>query len=219
MNKVLFIIALLFVASAVCAQRTAAQRESSGENRRVVNEDQGTAYIITAETQPPLSKVKGVAHLPHQFSVFLGDGWSSDKLRMAEPSLANLFASQIGLSVELMDAIADKNDSSVGTFVEVPFHTRDGSVTDLLVQQQIRAVALRDPRPAMGSGTIVMVYLDASLHSRLAELESGRHYLAYESAVNTNGTRIRYVVVPMDANEKRAETVAQTAFLWAIVDP
>ena len=67
MNKALFIIALLFVASAVCAQRSAEQRESSGENRRVVNEDQGTAYIITAETQPPLSKVKGVAHLPHQF--------------------------------------------------------------------------------------------------------------------------------------------------------
>ena len=219
MNKGFLIIALLFVSPAIFAQRSMAQREASSESRRVVNEDQGSAYIVTAETQPPLSKVKGVSNFPHQFSVFLGDGWNSDKLRLAEPSLANLFASQIGLSAELSDAIASKNDASVGTFVEVPFNTRDGQVTDLQIQQQIRSVATRDPRPNMGRGTLVMVYLDASLHSRLAELESGKHYLAYENAFNTNGTRIRYVVVPMDANEKRAETVAQTAFLWAIVDP
>ncbi len=71
----------------------------------------------------------------------------------------------------------------------------------------------------MGNGTIVMVYLDSSLHSQLAALESGKHYLAYENTVNTDGTRIRYAVVPMDINKKHAETVAQTAFLWAIVDP
>ncbi len=212
MNKVFLIIALLVVSPVIYAQR-------SGEDRRVVNEDRGNAYIISAETQPPFSKVKGVSHLPQQFSIFFGDGWSSDKLRVLEISLANLFASPVGLSTDIMDAITNKNDARAGTFVEIAFSSTRGPVTDLVIQQQIRTLATTEPRPAMGSGTIVMVYLDSSLHSRLADLESGKHYLAYENAFNTNGTRIRYVVVPMDVNEKRAETVAQTAFLWAIVDP
>ena len=218
MNKVLFIIAMLVVTHAAFAQHAPAHRESSGDDRRVVNEDRGGAYIITAETRPPLSKIKGVANLPHQFSIFLGDGWSSDKLHVLEPSLANLFASSVGLSTEVMDAIGDKNSSGAEPFVEMPFSTRDGSVTDLFIQQQIRSVASRDPRPAMGTGTIAVVYLDSTLHSRLAELESGRHYVAYENAVNIDGIRIRYIVVPMDANEKRVETTAQTAFLWATVN-
>ncbi len=212
MNKVFLIVALLSVSPAIYAQR-------SSEDRRVVNEDRGNAYIVTSETQPPLSKVKGVPHLPQQFSIFLGDGWSSDKLRVLEPSLASLFASPVGMSTEVMESVANRNDSSAGTFVEMPFSSARGPVTDMAIQQQIRTIATTEPRPAMGSGTIVMVYLDSSLHSRLADLESGKHYLAYENTVNTNGTRIRYVVVPMDVNEKRAETVAQTAFLWAIVDP
>ena len=219
MNKVLIIIALLFVSPAIYAQRSPAHRDASSEDRRVVNEDRGSAYIITAETQPPIARVKAAVSFPHQFSLFLGDGWNGDKLRLAEPTLANLFAGPFGLSTEMAEAIRNRNDSGGGLFVEVPFSSTTGQVTDLLIQQQIRSVATTEPRPAMGNGTIVMVYLDPSLHSHLADLESGRHYLAYENAFNTNGTRIRYVVVPMDVNEKRPETVAQTAFLWAIVDP
>lgn len=216
MNKVFLIFALLFASSAIHAQHTALP---SGADRRVVNEDRGIAYIVTAETQPPLSSVKRASKLPHQFSVFLGDGWNRDELRMRETSLANLFASPLGLSTELMDAILNKNDPGVSQFIEVPFSSPNGLVSDLQIQQQIQFIAKSDSRTSMGSGTIVVVYLDSSLHSRFTDLESGKHYLAYENTVNINDARIRYAVVPMDINAKSAETVARTAFLCAMVDP
>ena len=216
MNRVFLIFALLFASSAIYAQHTVLP---SGAERRVVNEDRGIAYIVTAETQPPLSSVKRASKLPHQFSVFLGDGWNRDELRLREPSLANLFASPLGLSTELMDAIMNKNDLEVGQFIEVPFSSPTGSVSDLQIQQQIQFIAKSDSRTIMGIGTIVVIYLDSSLHSRFTDLESGKHYVAYENTVNINDARIRYAVVPMDINAKRAETVARTAFLCAMVDP
>ena len=219
MNKVLLILVLLFASAAIHAQRTTATPGPPEGDRRVVNEDQGNAYIITAETQPPLSKVKGKQKLPRQFSVFLGDGWNRDELRMLEPSLANLFASPIGLSTELAEAVMNKEDRGIGLFVEVPFNSPTDPITDLQIQQEIQSIANGDMRSTIGKETVVMVYLDSSLRSRLTDLDGGKHYLAYENTVNINGSRIRYAVVPMDVNSKRAERIAQTAFLCASVDP
>ncbi len=218
-NKVFLILALLSASPAVYAQRTAVKPDSSGGDRRVVNEDQGNAYVITPETQPPLSKVKGTPKLPRQFSVFLGDGWNRDELRLLEPTLSNLFASPFGLSAEVIEATMNKRDPGDGLFVEVPYSSPTGPITDLQIQQQIQSVATGDMLSSLGTGTVVMVYLDSSLHSRLTDLDGGKHYLAYENTVNINGSRIRYAVVPMDVNPKRAERVAQTAFLCASVDP
>ncbi|CAN5533177.1 hypothetical protein BH10ACI2_BH10ACI2_07110 [soil metagenome] len=219
MKKVFLLLVLLSTSPDVYAQQTVAASGSPGEDRRVVNEDRGNAYIITANTQPPLSKMKGMPKLPRQFSVFLGDGWNRDELRILEPSLANLFANPFGLSTELVEATMNKNDQRTGLFVEVPFSSSTGRVTDLQIQQQMQSIADSDLRSSLSGRMVVMVYLDTSLHSRLTDLEGGKHYLAYENTVNINGNRIRYAVVPMDVNPKHAETIAQTAFLCAIVDP
>ena len=144
---------------------------------------------------------------------------NDDELRILEPSLANLFASPSGLSTELAEATMNKDEQGAGLFVEVPFTSPVDAITDLQIQQQIKSIANGDMRLSLGTGTVVMVYLDSSLHSRLTDLDGGKHYLAYENTVNISGSRIRYAVVPMDVNSKRAQRIAQTAFLCASVDP
>ena len=70
------------------------------------------------------------------------------------------------------------------------------------------------PRPK--TATIYVIYLDPAIQSTLAGMRAGKHYLAYFNNFTTAGTKILYVVVPMNVNSNDPHKTALTAFLSAI---
>jgi len=218
MTKALLLIGILIMPFGLRAQSPTDSGRRVAENAvgPVINEDRGYAYIITAESQPCFTNSKKSTSLPVQYSIFLGDGWSSDALRTLEPSLSNLFAAPQTLQDTELRGMDIASSAGQNPFHESPSGTGGGNISDLMVQQQIRDVIGNNSAPRITSDMIVVVYLDTGFHSRLAELEGGKHFVAYSNAFNTEGSRIRYIVVPLDITVKGAGAAARKAFLCTV---
>jgi hypothetical protein len=213
-NVILALFCIVLMGTVSPAQSEASRQVSSVSDRSTVNEDQGQAYIITSQKPTSLRVSKGrTPVLPQQISIFLGDEWNSNEFRSMQPALANLFESPAAL-LELR-AAGLKGPESNGPFIQVSYEGQGAAITDLAVQEQIRTAVINNAVPAGSGASIVVVFLSPSIHSKLAEKESGKHFLAYKNILNVNSTRTPYVVVPLEANPQNVDLIARKAFIAA----
>ena len=210
------VVLVLLMAFSINAQVRSTEKAAADLRKNVINEDRGQAFLITTPEQAPLSDLKArQSSLPKQISIFLGDEWYGDPLRSLQPALSNLFESA-GAASEL-DAAGFKTPASYNPFAQMPYSDVQG-IADLQVQEQIRTAFAEKAIGPADNTVIVVVFIAPSIHSRLAEQESGKHFLAYKNTLNISSIRMRYVVVPLDANPRNADVVARKAFLTALTN-
>jgi hypothetical protein len=208
------LIILLLSAVVVGQRRTdrAVEDEASGF---VTNEDQGKAFIVTANTQSPVTLALRHKHnWPQQYSVFLGDGWSSDELRQQEPLLSNLLQNMP--DANRLEDLGMKNVFASNPYQEKLIDLGTRRVSDLTIQAILTGMfddySLSRPKDP----TVYVIYLDPSVESTLSGFNAGKHYLAYFNNFNISGLKVRYVVVPMSASRKQAYATALTAFISSV---
>ncbi|MFS8085967.1 MAG: hypothetical protein ACMG6H_10085 [Acidobacteriota bacterium] len=215
-------ILLVIIALAAGAQ---AQRpkspEGSSDQQTVTNEDRGRAFIIGREPSPSSGVVnRGTVILePQQFSIFLGSGWATPSLREREAELANLL-----VNVRDQAMLNSLNESGVKSLFG-PTSTIErlddlsGNISDLAIQKILGAMVTDGSLPRSGASTIYVVFLDPEMHSTLGELVAEKHYAAYHNFFNTAGMRLHYVVVPYEADRKKANQIALRALVAAALTP
>src|SRR5438270_381260 len=134
MYKTNLILIFLMAATALHAQTTKERPTAESDHRVVINEDRGQAYLVTADTPPPIDLLKKHVELPQQFSIFVGDEWSSDPLRLLQSQLTYLSSSFLQ-KPEYLEAKATRQ---VGLFQQVPTGNLRASLSDLTIQGIIR---------------------------------------------------------------------------------
>jgi hypothetical protein len=111
-----------------------------------------------------------------------------------------------------------KNVFAVNEYQENLADLGTRGVSDLAIQSVIAGMFSDGLLTRPTTPTVYVVYLDPSIPSTLAGMNAGKHYLAYFNNFNTAGIKVRYVVVPMNANSNDPYQTALTAFLSAILN-
>lgn len=219
MKLKLVLLLIMAVSIAAQAQQTKPRASSDDQPQSVTNEDRGRAYIISGETQSVFAPGNHdpVIGEPQQNSIFLGRGWATPSLRARETELANLLANiteQVQLTA--LDERGVRNffaaTSSSEKFDDGP---GDRSISDLEIQRLLAEMIADSSVQRPNASTIYVIYLDPEMRSTLGDMIAGKHYRAYRNAFNASGTKINYVVVPFEANQKTAYQIALRAFLAA----
>lgn len=215
---------LLFIVLAAIsvahAQVGDTKKSPSGPTRSVVNEDRGRACIVVDNTLPTRQGAKLTVE-PQQYSIFLGNGWAADSLHSRESSLSNLLSNATdSVEVDYLAQFGWKSSYSVGNYEERLVEVGEGrTVSDLQIQSVLSDTVRDNPMARQADNITYIIYLEPSLVSTLGPIVGGKHYLAYYNAFNKSDLRLRYVVVPYEANLKTARQRALTAFLSAVLQP
>ena len=195
------------------------QRTLSKAVHPVVNEDQGTACVVTDDTRSLLHVARGISVTePRQYTIFLGKGWAAEKTQSRKAALSNLFADP-----DLIDPalLADLG----WTGIYVPRVAKDqvidqaDPIADLRIQSILRNVVRSDPLAAPAGDNVYVIYLEPSLTPRLGTLVGSKHYSSYYNAVNIAGARLRYVVVPYEQNARTMATNALNGLIALVAQP
>lgn len=221
-------ILLVIVALAASAQaQEPKSREKSAEKtneqpRTVTNDDRGRAFIIERESLAMSARGnhESVISEPQQYSIFLGSEWAKASLRMRESELANLLANvHEQAEVSVLDAVGVKNFFGATFSQEKLDDLGDRNISDLEIQNVLAGMLKDGSLQRPNANTIYIVYLDQGLHSTLASMIAGKHYLAYHNFFNASGAKTHYVVVPFEADPKAAYEIALRAFVAAALNP
>lgn len=221
MKLKLVLVFVLAVSSAGQAQQQKSRESSADQSQSVTNEDRGRAYIVSGDTElfPSLGNHRGMIE-PQQYSIFLGKGWQSAPVRSREPELANLLShitDQAQLSA--LDERGLKNffaaTSQTEKFNDV---AGDRVISDLEIQRELSGMIADSSVQRPNANTIYVIYLAPEIRSTLGEMIAGKHYLAYRNFFNASGSRIQYVVVPFEQDQKVAYQIALRAFLAAALN-
>ena len=214
---------LIIVASATAAQAQQSHTEAAvnEQPQAVVNDDRGRAFVIRRETDPlpTRGKHERVILEPQQYSIFLGNDWAEPSLRAREANLANLLASL--RDEAMLNAISEagvKNFFGPATGQE-KLDDLSGNISDLEIQNVLSGMLKDGTLPKPNPNAIYVLYLDPELRSTLGSMIAGKHYVAYHSFFNAAGTKLHYVVVPFEADQKTAYQIALRAFVVAALNP
>lgn len=216
------LIFLAVVALAAGAQAQPGTREASIEQQSVTNDDRGRAFIIERDSAP-LSGLRNpgrsVISEPQQYSIFLGSGWATPALRAREEELANLL-----MNVRDQATLSALNESGVKntfgpTASREQLENLNVNISDLEIQNILGAMIKDASLTPSGANTIYVVFLDPEMHSTLGTLFAGKHYAAYHNFFNAAGTKLHYVVIPFEADQKMATRIALRALVAAALNP
>lgn len=211
------LILVLVLSAAVHAQRRPDRHTDADGSGYVTNEDQGKAFMITANSQmPTLLNLRRTNNSLQQYSIFLGSGWSSDELRWQEPLLANLISNSPDAS--RLEDIGFKNVYAVNPYQEMLADLETRVMTDLEIQRILEGMFADASLPRPNAPTIYVIYLDPAVDSTLSGFKAGKHYIAYFNDFHVSGSKVRYVVVPMTANQKQAYSIALSGYLSALIN-
>jgi hypothetical protein len=192
------------------------------EDRPVLNEDGGQAFIIETNRGPLVPSGgdrKGTISQPEQYSIFIGSDWTTTLLQPREAQLQSLLANVTNeAELTALQQSGIKNRFGPTASVERPdISARSFSDMDL---QRLLAAMLDDGTLARPTNrTIYVVFLDSGFESKLGSLVARKHYLAYHSIFRAAGADVRYVVVPFESDPTAASQIALRAFVAAAVRP
>ncbi|HEY3102649.1 MAG TPA: hypothetical protein VGJ69_03610 [Pyrinomonadaceae bacterium] len=213
--------ALLIVAALALTTLAQLKPFIKSEDRPVLNEDGGQAFIIETNRGPLVpsgSDRKGTISQPEQYSIFIGSDWTSP-LQQREAQLQSLLAN-VSNEAELtaLQQSGIKNRFGPTASEERPdISARSFSDMDL---QRLLAAMLDDGTLARPTNrTIYVVFLDSGFESKLGSLVARKHYVAYHSIFRAAGADVRYVVVPFESDPTAASQIALRAFVAAAVRP
>jgi hypothetical protein len=223
MKLKLVLLLILAVSTAAQAQQARQREIPDDEQRAVINEDRGRAYLISTDT-PPLFTAGNNNNIivePRQNSIFLGRGWETSELRAREPELANLLA-----HISDQDQLTALAEHGVRNFFtatssqeRVDDRSGDRTISDLEIQKLLAGMITEGSVQRPNASTIYVVYLGPEMGSTLGAMIGGKHYFAYRNVFNASGAKIYYVVVPFEADQKKAYQIALRAFLSAAINP
>jgi hypothetical protein len=218
-KSMLLIVAVLAVGAQA---QEPGNRETFTEQQAATNDDRGRAFIIEREPAPLSAAIHSgrvVVSEPHQYSIFLGRGWTTPALRARQAELGNLL-------VNLRDpaTLRALNEAGVKnlygpTSNREQLDDRTGSISDLQIQNILSTMVKEGSPSASTENTIYVVFLDPDLHSTLGAMLAGKHYAAYHNFFNATRVKLHYVVVPFEADRKAANQIALRAFLAAALNP
>lgn len=207
-----FLIFVIFI----CALPTLAQQPQNQRQRAVINEDGGRSYLImpgTTQLTVPATSGAAITDL-QQYSIFLGSAWTTPALRAREARLSKLLANLRDRSqINEITAAGITNFYAPTWSMEKPDITGNRTISDLQIQTILTEVMKYGPRPDPDS--IVIVYLDPTLRSRLGTLAADKHYLAYHGFLNSSGARIHYAVVPFQSDAQAAYQIGLRTLIVA----
>jgi hypothetical protein len=220
MKIILILLAVVTLAAGVQAQP--GSREASNEQPSVTNDDRGRAFIIEREPAPLsglMNHGRAVISEPQQCSIFLGSGWATPALRAREAELANLL-----MNVRDQATLSALNESGVKntfgpTASREQLENLNGNISDLEIQKILGAMLKDGSLPHSGANTIYVVFLDPEMHSTLGAMFAGKHYAAYHNFFNAAGTKLHYVVVPFETDQKASNQIALRALISAALNP
>ena len=218
---ILLIMAVFYVTAH--AQQPQSAGKSDGQ-QPVVNDDGGRAFVIGRDSKGlivPSNHAGPVISEPQQYSIFLGSGWARRELRAREPELSNLLANvRDQATLRALDEYGTKNLFGA-TFSQERENGLKGNrdISDLQIQAVLGGMLNDGTLPKPNANMIYVIFLDPNLHSTLGSLIAGKHYAAYHNFFNASGTRLHYVVVPFEANQKTGCQIALRAFLAAAFNP
>ena len=215
MNTPLVLLILLVVASTSLAQGSGT---ASRITMPVVNEDQGKACMIVGDPLSLLDKGSAVVTEPRQFSLFLGNGWASERTQARKNDLANVFGDPSNVDPGILSKLGWGNIYGPKMYSEHLMAETD-PVSDLKIQSILTGVVKNDPRLTSPADFIYVIYLGPGLSPRLGALVGSKRYPAYYNAVNTSGTRLRYVVVSYENNPKTMMTNALSGVIAIVFQP
>lgn len=223
MKLKLVLLLILAVSTAAQAQQARQREIPDDEQRAVINEDRGRAYLISTDT-PPLFTAGNNNNIivePRQNSIFLGRGWETPALRAREPELANLLA-QLS-DQDQLTALAEHGVrnffAATSSQERLDDRSGDRTISDLEIQKLLSGMITEGSVPRPNASAIYVVYLGPELGSTLGAMIAGKHYFAYRNAFNASGGKIHYVVMPFEADQKKAYQIALRAFLSAAINP
>jgi hypothetical protein len=211
MRYTIAILAILIAGGSVLAQ--------TPSTMSVVNEDQGRACMVLGDTTFLLSTTeKNGFKPPQQYSIFLGHGWSAERVRPRESTLADLLSNTDLIRPEVLNSLGWIGAYSAKGQTEQLIDDT-GLISDLRIQSLLTQIFKGNPAVPQPADSIYFIYLAPELVPRLGTLAAGKHFLAYYNAVNTNGSRLRYVVVPYDPNTKTMSRNALDALISVVLQP
>ena len=217
----LVLLVIVACATAASAQQSHTESTAGEQPQAVVNDDRGRAFIIRRETGalPTRGKHARVIFEPQQYSIFLGKDWADPSMRARETDLGNLLSSaRDEAMLSALNEAGVKNLYGPATTQE-KLDDIAGNISDLQVQNVLSGMVKDGTLPKPNANAIYVIFLDPEMRSTLGSMMSGKHYVAYHSFFNAAGTRLHYVVMPFEANQKIACQIALRAFVAAALNP
>jgi hypothetical protein len=216
---------ILLLVAGCTAQWLMAQQSSPAVDRPAepnfaFDDDGGKAQIVPrgpAATAATAKKYHGGAVMKsiQQVTIFLGEGWAKNDVRVREAALGDLLVNNGGLAAALE---AQKIKTSPATPTADDFSAVN-EVNDLAIQRKLAQMLDDKAIPPPTASTIYVVYLGPGVNSTLGGLKGGVNYAAYHNIVHLNAGEVRYVVVPFDADTANQRTAASRAFTEAGENP
>lgn len=211
----------LTISIAVLTLLLGAHAHAQSASQSVTNEDRGRACAVFGDTLP-LLKAGGKREIPepHQYSVFVGKTWQTERLHARERELSNLLSADELVGLEVLDTLGWRDLYAPKGYEERPIDVATaGTISDLKIQSILRDVVKGAVPDLSAAGTIVVVYLEPGLSVKLGTMLGGKHFSTYHNEFNRAGKAIRYVVVPYDPSLKTAAERGLAGFVSAVLDP
>ena len=217
-------IVLLLVAGCTAqwlmAQQSSAAIDRPAEPNFAFDDDGGKAQIVPknmAATAATAKKYHGGAVMKsvQQVSIFLGEGWTKNDIRVRQSALSDLLVNNSALASALATQKI-KTSHAAPTADDLSSVT---AVNDLAIQRKLVEMLDSKAIPAPAASTIYVVYLAPGVNSTLGGLKGGIDYAAYHNIVHVEAGEIRYVVVPFDVDAATHRAAASRAFAEAGENP
>jgi hypothetical protein len=216
MKKSAIVLRLVLMFVAACtAQRLMAQQSTQidrpAEANFAFDDDGGKAQIVPKDLAAATTKKYhggAVMKSVQQVSVFFGDGWAKNDVRLRQGALADLLVNNGALVTALQDQRI-KTSQAAPTTDDLSAVSR---VNDLDIQRKLVELLENKAIPAPTASTIYVVYLAPGVNSTLGGLKGGIDYAAYHNIVHVEAGEVRYVVVPFEADPVAHRAAASRAF-------
>ena len=216
MKKSVIVLRLVLMFVAGCtAQRLMAQQSTQidrpAEANFAFDDDGGKAQIVPKDLAAATTKKYhggAVMKSVQQVSVFFGDGWAKNDVRLRQGALADLLVNNGALVTALQDQRI-KTSQAAPTTDDLSAVSR---VNDLDIQRKLVELLDNKTIPAPTSSTVYVVYLAPGVDSTLGQLKGGIDYAAYHNVVHVEAGEVRYVVVPFEKDAAAHRAAASRAF-------